>query len=269
MATHYFLKLEHFEGPLDLLLHLIRVNELNIFDINLLTLTTQYLEYLRLVRFDDLKDAASFLEMAASLIEIKSYQLLPRDTAKTAGEGDLEGTDDSGLKDLQQRLFEFETFKQAGAYLATQGTTSFKHFTSHEGQRLDLIYGEKCEELIGDPAVLLILYEQMLSTLSERQPAHLSARGEALTIGELMGRIREYLDKLRFYMLQSAYAQMNSRYELIAYILAMLQLARDREIKLYQEADLGPIWLLHKEQNAAETIPAAQGDSPLKETIIG
>ena len=77
MVANYFVRLRSFEGPLDLLLHLIKVNELNIFDIDLTALTTQYLEYLRLIEFRDIKDAAAFLEMASSLIEIKSFQLLP------------------------------------------------------------------------------------------------------------------------------------------------------------------------------------------------
>ena len=77
MSEKYVLKLDRFEGPLDLLLHLIRVNELSVFEVDLHFLTFQYLEYLRLMEFSDIKEAASFIEMAASLVEIKSRRLIP------------------------------------------------------------------------------------------------------------------------------------------------------------------------------------------------
>jgi len=77
MTTQYYLKLEQFEGPLDLLLHLIRVNEIDIFNIDIFKLTQQYLAYLRILRYDDLADADGFIEVAATLIGIKTKLLLP------------------------------------------------------------------------------------------------------------------------------------------------------------------------------------------------
>ena len=72
MSSEYFVKLDRFEGPLDLLLHLIRVHEIDIFAIDILKLATEYLNYLRLVRYSDLAEAGEFIAMGAQLIEIKS-----------------------------------------------------------------------------------------------------------------------------------------------------------------------------------------------------
>src|ERR1700759_2248912 len=101
MSAEYFVKTDQFEGPLDLLLHLIRVHEIDIFAIDVLLLTQEHLSYLRLMRFDDLQQAGEFLEMAATLIEIKTRMLLPSDE-KQAGKEGVE--DDDPIKSLQERL---------------------------------------------------------------------------------------------------------------------------------------------------------------------
>src|SRR3989338_1297361 len=112
MTTSHFVRLDQFEGPLDLLLHLVKVHELNIFDIDLHVLIVQYLEYLRMVQFRDLQDAAAFMEMAASLCGIKSRNLLPG--AEQAALGGIEEDGLDSKENLQQRLFDYQTFSQAG-----------------------------------------------------------------------------------------------------------------------------------------------------------
>ena len=113
-------KLDCFEGPLDLLVHLIREHELDIFAIDLLTLTSQYIDYLRFVRFRDLKEAAQFLEMAATLYQIKSRSLLPGKDEDAKGKED----EDDAAASLQQRLLDYEIFSGVGKYLEQQQRTS-------------------------------------------------------------------------------------------------------------------------------------------------
>ena len=99
MPTAYSVKLQQFEGPLDLLLHLIRVNEFDIFNIDVFMLTSQYIGFLRTVEYEDLADASEFLEMAATLIEIKTKMLLP---GQEKSDGDDEDEEDP-RKTLQER----------------------------------------------------------------------------------------------------------------------------------------------------------------------
>ena len=255
MATNYFVRLRSFEGPLDLLLHLIKVNELDIFDIDLIALTTQYLDYLRLIEFRDIKDAATFLGMASSLIEIKSRQLLPNQGADLSEEGDADGNE-STLESLQKRLIEYDMIQQAGGYLASLTHGNKLLISPKEHIRLEAEYGEHCKEVRGETSVLLILYEQMLSTLSERIPTKITASGEKITISEAMERLRQMVEKMRLLCFQKSFSQFQSRYELVAHIMAVLQLVRESQINIYQEDLSGPIWLSHKENtdDAAATL---------------
>jgi len=249
MATNYFIKLDHFEGPLDLLLHLIKAHELDIFDINLLALTTQYLEYLRLIQFKDIRDASYFLDMASSLVEIKSKHLISKEDEELAEDSNLDNGELS-VAQLQTRLAELDLFQKAGFFLGNLNRQDKLTLPGLESERLAELYEEREGEIIGDASVLLILYEQMLATLAERRPSSVIAARESISVIEIMQKMRNHLEKLRFFMLQGIFAQMSSRYELVAYILAVLHLACDHEIKLFQDETCGPIWLAGKDEEA-------------------
>jgi segregation and condensation protein A len=244
MASHYFVKLEHFEGPLDLLLYLIRENELNIFDINLLTLTGQYLDYLRLLKFKDLNDAAAFMEMAAVLIEIKSRYLLPTEERKSIEE-DL-GEEDQATS-LQQRLLEFDRFRRAAEFLANNQQSAPLCRSNSEWQRLTPQFEDIEAPLRGDPSHLIVLYEQLLSTISDRRPARVTAQTERVSLEEVIEKMLSYIEQARFALFQRLYRDMKSRYDLVANTLSMLQLVRDGRLKLYQEELMGPIWIYRKD----------------------
>lgn len=244
MASNHFIKLEQFEGPLDLLLHLIKAHEVDIFTIDLYMLTLQYLDILRMYKFRDLRDAASFMEMAATLIEIKSRNLLP---TEQDGEQEEADEDDDPTLSLQKRLFEYETFKNAGLHLADHGNLDTISKSNHEFSRLEPLYEHITAPLKGDRNTLLILYEQMLSTLDERLPMKVSAVTESITVEEVLDKIAKYIEKLKFVMFQQLYPKITTRYELVAHVLAMLQHVRDRNLKIYQEDFGGPIWMYRKD----------------------
>ena len=259
MAGKYFVKLEHFEGPLDLLLHLIRVHELNIFNIDLLVLTTQYLHHLRLMKFRDLKDAAVFMEMAATLIEIKSRSLLPHEDTEETNSDDEAEEEDPALV-LQKRLLEYERFKKAAAKLAEVPATGHLCRPSMAWQKLEKQY-ESCEApLKGDPATLLILYEQMLTGLAERRPVTVKALKESITVDDIIQKLKDYVEKSFFILFQNIYPKMSTRYEFVAWILAVLQLVRDRELKIHQEEFMGPLWVYGNDVDRAKF---------LKDSFIG
>ena len=104
-------KLEHFEGPLDLLLHLIEKNKVNIYDIPIAEITNQYLEYVRSMEREDLNVVSEFLVMAATLLDIKARMLLPKEV-------DEEGEEIDPRAELVQRLLEYKTYRLMADELA-------------------------------------------------------------------------------------------------------------------------------------------------------
>src|SRR5580765_8337925 len=112
--TEYKVKFDVFEGPLDLLLYLIKKEEVDIYDVNLTQLATQFIEYIELMRMLDLDIAGEFLVMASTLMYIKSRELLPVDQQVTA-EGEEEGEDPRW--ELIRQLVEYKKFKDAAAQL--------------------------------------------------------------------------------------------------------------------------------------------------------
>lgn len=239
MASGYFLKLRQFEGPLDLLIHLIRVNEIDIFDIDIFLLTTQYLEYLRLFEFDDLGNAGEFIEMAATLVEIKARMLLPREE-KAPGEED----EDDPRRELQEQLLEKERFTTAADHFSRLPQLGVDIQTGKEWRRLEPLYEDVEAPLTGEAASLVILYEQMLKNLAERKPpARVQAVTHLVSVEEKINEIETLLGTVNFALFQSFYQQLASRYELVVYILAMLEMARWGRAKIYQEEMNGPVWL--------------------------
>lgn len=245
MGIGYYLKLERFEGPLDLLLHLIKVNEIDIFQIDIFVLTTQYLEHLRVMEFDDLSHAGEFIEMAATLIEIKTRQLLPQ-TDQPGDVGDDEVEDP--LKDLQKRLLDYETFRAASQFFAACPQVGVEIHTSHEWQRLSDSFSGVEGPLRGDPVSMVFLYEQVLKDFTERKPEIVH---EAVThrvgIAETIDKMIALLETVKFAVFQSLYKDFKSRYELIIHIMSVLEMSARGQAKLYQETVKGPLWVYKKD----------------------
>lgn len=245
MAAGYFLKLDQFEGPLDLLLHLIKVNEIDIFNIDVFLLTNQYLEFLRLIKFEDLQQAGDFLEMAASLIEIKSRMLLPHDEQKA---DDGSGEDDP-VKTLQDRLIEYEKFRAVAEHLAQVPQLGVEIQRNHEWSRLAPEYAHIEAPLTGDATSLVILYEQLLRTLPDRKAVRIEAHTHMMTVEQKIEELTQVIDRLKFALFQGFYKKFASRYELVVYIMAVLEMSRWKKLKVYQREALGPIWIYRTDMN--------------------
>lgn len=239
--SNYFLKLEQFEGPLDLLLHLVRFNEIDIFNIDIAFLTQQYLEYLRLVKFDNLHEAGEFIEMAAILIEMKSRKLLPHDEEHKRSADDEEDP----IETLQKRLIEYEAIRRVAEQLSQRPQLGQDIQTNSEWQRLLPDYQEITAPLKGDPASLVILYEQLMRDLPLRKKIRVQATMHAVSVEDKIKELKAILDKAKFMVFQGFYKKFESRYEMVVYILAFLEMSRWRQCKIYQTDILGPIWLYH------------------------
>ena len=263
MASNYFLKLEQFEGPLDLLLHLIKVNEIDIFNIDIYLLTTQYLKYLRTLKYDDLADAGEFLEMAATLIEIKTKMLLPGQQEKV-NEEKLDENDPR--YDLQERLIEYEKYKAIAEHLGELPQFGDQIRSNFEFQRLAPQYEDIEAPLEGDPASLVILYEQMLRKLSERKPpAKVEAKMHLVTVEEKIEELSKLLTTVNFALFQGFYKNFKSRYELVVYALAALELSKYGNAKLYQQTINGPLWIYSRDFDASK-LPMTNIDAKLDES---
>lgn len=260
MSREFFLKLDNFEGPLDLLLHLIKVNELDIFNIDLYVLTKQYLKYLRLIKFKDLKAASTFIGMASTLIEIKTRSLLPKEGKDGDSEEDLE---EDPAESLQRRLFELETIRNATDDLATRANFNLHNVRDNfEHIRLEEEYADVSLPLRGEAINLLVLYEQMLSSLADRKPVSVQAVTESVTVENIIDRILTKLEEIEIYLFQNFYQKITSRYELVAYVLAILQMVRDNQMNIYQDELHGPIWLYKKDLPLEES-----GEKSIKSRI--
>ncbi len=240
MSTDFFVKTDQFEGPLDLLLHLIRVHEIDIFRIDVLLLTQEYLNYLRLIQFDDLQQAGEFLEMAATLIEIKTRMLLPtEDRVETEGDS----AEEDPIKSLQERLLQYEMFRNAAEHFSQMPQMGVEIQPNNEWNRLAPLYEHIEAPLTGESATLVVLYEQMLKSLVERRKSKHTAKLHRITVEDTIEKMAVEIEQSRFALFQGVYNLLQSRDELVVHIMAMLELAKMRRLKIYQQDLMGPIWL--------------------------
>jgi segregation and condensation protein A len=240
LTSEYFVKLDRFEGPLDLLLHLIRVHEINIFDIDCLKLATEYLSYLRLVQFDDLAEAGEFIAMGAQLIEIKSRSLLPSDERKVINE---DGIEEDPIKALQERLLQYEMIRRAAEWLSTTPQMGVEIQLGHEHERLAEVFKDVETPLEGDAARLIIMYEQMLRDLADRKASKIEAKTHSITLEQTIERLSQYITTVRYGMFQGLYNKFRSRYDLVVHLMAVLELSKQGLTKVLQQDMFGPIWV--------------------------
>jgi segregation and condensation protein A len=239
LAVH----LSVFEGPLDLLLHLIREARLDIYDIPIAEVTSQYLETLAVMEALDLEVAGEFLVMAATLMEIKSRMLLPRPPAPPPDEAE-EGEDPRA--ELVQRLLEYEQYKQAAERFREMEEEGRLRFTRsaepEEGESVPL-------DALG-PADLLGALRRMLSTFAEAGPPVASLHRERINLRlrmrELWGRLQDSDGPLSFRSL-FADGPRPSRIEVIVSFLAVLELLRLGRIVVRQSQALADLILSRRE----------------------
>ncbi len=231
------LKLEGFEGPLDLLLHLIKKNQLNIYDINLSLVTSQYLAYIGLMEELNLDIAGEFLVMAATLIHIKSRMLLPRPETAASAEGD--GFEEDPRETLVRRLLEHQRFKQAAERLHEKEVERASQFARPD-ERVEAIAGEAYEpELEVDLFSLLAAFRQVLERAKERPAMPLP--GEQIPIEVRIEQLLERLSETEACGFEDLFADAHGRSLLIVTFLAVLEMIRLKLVRVFQQGSFGPI----------------------------
>jgi segregation and condensation protein A len=223
--------LEAFEGPLDLLLYLIKKQNIDILNIPIAEVTRQYMKYVEIMKTLSLALAAEYLVMAAILAEIKSRMLLPRSE-------NIVGTEEDPRAELIRRLQEYERFKKAAAAIdciPRQGRDTFAVSTPTNDQVF-----EKPKPTVSLQELLLALAGVLhRSSLKESHPIH----RETLSVRERMTAILTALQKKEFVNFSSLFTFAEGRLGVVVTFLAMLELLKDNLIEFVQTAAFGPIHL--------------------------
>jgi segregation and condensation protein A len=229
-------RLDHFEGPLDLLLHLIRKNEVDIYDIPIAFITTQYLDALALVQELNLDQAGEFLAMAATLIHIKSKMLLPRPETAAGVEG--EGEEDP-RDALVRRLIEHERFKAAAGLLHERQQVRAAQW-GRPDERVASIAGEDYEpELEVDLFSLLSAFQAVVARAKLRPKVLLPPEQipVEVRIEQMLARLSEH-EACGF---EELFADVSDRAGLIVTFLALLEMIRLKLVRVFQTGSFGPI----------------------------
>jgi segregation and condensation protein A len=225
--------LEAFEGPLDLLLYLIRKQNLDILDIPISRITDQYLAYIDLMQVLQVDLASEYLLMAALLAEIKSRMLLPR-PVKTGDE------EDDPRAELVRRLQEYERFKQAAEELDALPLEGRDVFSAQADAPMNIVVVE--EPLYGDFPALLEALRDVLRRADLRQ-SHVVA-SEGLTLEQ---RLREVMERLHDDQVQLMFHELFSHQEgrmgVVVTFMAILELLKQKMIRLVQDAVFAPIYV--------------------------
>lgn len=231
-------KIAVYDGPLDLLLDLIKKNEMDIYDIPIAEITRQYLDYLARMRQLDLEVAGEFLVIAATLIYIKSKMLLPQDE-----EGDEDELGDPRAE-LVQRLMEYQAFKEAAKELGMMEDERGKMFTR---QIADYYLADLDPEDAGIDTFSANLYDlvsafQKVLAKSGRKDMH-EVYEEIISIEEKMAQIKALLFENGQVQFSGLFQERWTRNELIATFLAMLEIVRTKFARIRQEDPYGEIMI--------------------------
>ena len=245
----YQIKLEIFEGPFDLLFHLIDKNEVDIYDIPIAQITEQYLEYVAVMQMLDLEVASEFLVMAASLLAIKAKMLLP----KTPVEDELTEVEYDPRDELVEKLLEYKKFKVMAEYFQEQEIFMNRVYTrpNEEEMFYHLFKEENPLEGISMSSLLEALTE-VLERAVDRELTGEIPRDEVTT----REKMKEIMHRLFFHdrgiTFNDLFHSNVTRVEVIVTFLALLELIKLGKIRAYQSKAFGEIMIYSRDTETAE-----------------
>lgn len=234
--TIYEVKLDKFEGPLELLLHLIKKNELDIYDIPVSIITQQYLEYIRIMKELNLEIAGDFLVMASTLLQIKSQMLLP-----SVVSDDPSAEEDDPRAELIRRLLEYQKYKEAADMLENMDQTGKDLFACR-------LVAPELEVLQDDDEIpevelfeLIEAFRSVLSRVSEEKFHEVST--ESVNISDCILEILSLIQERQSVRFNEIFSGISTRENLIANFLAVLELCKRKMVKTIQLDPFGEIWI--------------------------
>ena len=248
-------KLASFEGPLDLLLHLIKTNEVNIHDIPITLITKQYLETIELMHELNLDVAGEFLLMAATLIHIKSKMLLPRPETAAAVEGEQEDPRDA----LVRRLLEHQKFKAAAGMLHEREQLRAAQWLRPD-ERVAAIAGDDYEpELEVDLFSLLTAFQHVVQRANLRPKVVLPP--EQIPVEVRIDQLLARLSETEACGFEDLFADVGDRSGLIVTFLALLEMIRLKLVRVFQSTSFGPIRVYKRPRPADAPHPIGDPES--------
>ena len=251
----YEVKIDAFQGPIDLLWHLLQKDELEIYDIKIAEITEQYLDYIATMQRLDLDVASEFLIMAARLMEIKAQTLLP------SKDDDNEQEEEDPRQKLVERLLEYKKYKDLASELREFEQEQRKSYTRNVApllSELDFEEESPLEDIKLDEFVAA--FENVLSRKKKRKAeedeepetniSHLEP--EDITIKEQKGYIMQQVVKLSGEAtLWQIFSKLESKLEIIVTFMALLELIKIEEVKVEQESNFTEIKIYHVERDTA------------------
>ena len=243
----YKVTFEVFEGPLDLLLYLIKKEEVDIYEVNLTTLATEFIEYIDMMRLLDLDIAGEFLVMAATLMYIKSRELLPVDQ-QVIPEGEEEEDAADPRWELIRQLVEYKKFKDAAAQLQSLET---RREQTYPRRPVQPEFEEASASGRGEVSIFELL--QALNKVLKRVSEPTDQRDifeDKWTVSEKIEEVLQRLSHRARFHFSDLFAQATSRTEVVVTFLALLELIRLKQVVVVQDASFGEI-----EINKAEEAP--------------
>jgi len=237
LMNEYRVQFDVFEGPLDLLLHLVKKQEVDIYQVNLTRIASEFVAYIDQMRELDLEIAGEFLVMAATLIYIKSRELLPADQKPDTQVG--EEDEEDPRFELIRRLVEYKKFKDAAAELQSLET------------RMDQVYEHRSTPVVlpdvepqrREPVSIFDLIQAVsviLKRFNERDDVR-EIQADPYTVSEKMASLRILIQEKGRFRFSELFAEARSRSEVVVTFLAMLELTRLRHLQVIQSEDFGEI----------------------------
>lgn len=234
---NYSVKLDNFEGPLDLLLFLVRKNEVDIQDIPILVITSQYMEFIEMMKSMNLDIAGEFLVMAATLMHIKSRSLLPK-----SDEDEDEDEVMQSLDELKKQLLEYQQYREAAQTLKEQNILEKDVFT-----RTTFVEPENKEEgkLLGEAGLfdLLNALKKVIARAADKGSV-MEVSVEKLSVKDKMNDILQLIEgKTDGILFENLFSKDSTKLEIITTFLALLELMKHQALKVFQNDNFSSIYV--------------------------
>ena len=235
----YRFHLDNFEGPLDLLLHLIKDSKLDIMEVKLSVVTEQYLSYMQDIGSVDMEKASEFITMAATLVEIKSKSLLPRDDAPVSEEEDSEAL-------LLQRLKEYKMFKEAGEDLKRiEDVDKLYKEPDKQADKVRIVLKDMVLDSLLDAFAGLLAR----SEVKAKEEAPRTIAKDRFTVAEKIVQIRDIVTEKKSIRFSELFSSDHTKSEMLNIFLALLELLKMGMVKAKQSVTFGEIDINYEGEN--------------------
>lgn len=238
----YLVKIDAFEGPLDLLLYLIKEMKISIDDVNMTDITMQYLDYIHQMEQLDLVIASEFLLMAANLVQLKSKMMLPQNE-KTGPDG--EAYEENPEKEFKERLKAYKRFKDMVPHLQALYEERSQFLAKVPTDLSKEIKVDPKEILKGNADVydLLSAFNRVLRRYQLHQPMKTRIEHQTITIEDRIGQLRDYFKNHRETTFKSLYGESPTKEHVVVTFMALLELAKENILRITQVGAFDEIYI--------------------------